>query len=306
MNARIGRLFLLPLFLLGAFVFLPRAEVVSAQEAAAEIPRLPDGRVFTLLYNANTWGNYSPCKVCGGRKLGGLPKRATIFKAMRSAYAGRGLAFLAGPYELTGLHLGTVPGNDMAGPMSGAYNLLNYDLMAVDQPSEQWLRDNQAVLPSSAVAVTDKYSVSVMERDGSRIGVVVLPEAKEPWRSPVLKQLSDLSAQLRPKVDLVVAISPWGEKVEEQFLKEAGPLFDVLLGSGEGFPGLHRMSPDGRTLWLRPPALGKVISLVHVKQWPVYTDGQLKAGEYAIDQFLLGETLEDDPQVAELLDHATP
>ena len=78
----------------------------------------------------------------------------------------------------------------------------------------------------------------------------------------------------RSGVSLVIGISPWGQRSEQDFLSSGGPLPDILLGSGPGSGMAGRIMDQGRTLWVRPYSKGKALNRIEILAIPDRAEGR--------------------------------
>ena len=247
---------LLPLLLLFVFSFWT---VASAAEDA-----------LTIVFSANSGGEYEPCPVCGGKALGGLGRRATAFDALR-ATADDHTLFLAGPNEFQpprGLQSPTV---QLANALSKAYATLDYNAIFCSPEEERWLRGSGADLPKSLHAVSNRAQVQILRAGDVTVGVVVFPRLLKGAGKPSHTMIASVARKARnmaERVDVVIGVSPWGASGEAAFLAESDPVFDLLLGAGPG-PGLAgRFVEDGKTFWARAYTMGKAFHVIRITDLP--------------------------------------
>lgn len=214
--------------------------------------------------------------------MGGLARRASVFKDIRGKSGDAPTFFIAGPREF--LPMDGTPAKDMALPLSNAYALLGYDLGLAGIPEAEWLKANNAPLPPGWMVCSERPQERVLDaKDGSRVGVLMLPCAAKSGEGLGAEQLDAIRKSvrsLRERTRLVIGLSPWGYMMEMGFLKDQPGLFDILLGTGSG-PGLQAaFSPDNRTLWVRSYTRGQGPNIIEVVRWPSgKPDWQWKAGD---------------------------
>jgi len=152
-----------------------------------------------------------------------------------------------------------------------AYQRLGYDLVVLSPDEEKLLRRAGATIPDNWITAGPRTGMVDLEKAGLRIGVVIFPLLDPPVDKPpgvLMRQVEDKARRLRERSDLVVGISTWGGMAEKRFLKQTGPVLDILLGSGPG-PGLAGgLFADKRTFWTRPVSRGKTVSAVGLAEMP--------------------------------------
>lgn len=119
----------------------------------------------------------------------------------------------------------------------------------------------------------DKEPVSViLDTPGGKVGVVIFPEAKKAGEAPgedISRAVSRAAKELRPQVKLVIGVSPWGVTAENEFLEQARPDLDVLLGSGDGVGFSAKNANGNRTLWMHSYTKGRALYVLNILDWPV-------------------------------------
>ena len=139
---------------------------------------------------------------------------------------------------------------------------------------------------------------------GLKYGFVCFPRKDAPYDrvTQVLKQAAtDAARELRPSVDVVVGLSPWGERDELAYAREFPGIFDILLGAGPG-TGYGVRSVEGRTVWVRPPFDGRGVIRLDVLALPDKEgERQWREGvEYAYAAVELGSDVHADASVSNL------
>lgn len=261
---------------------------------------------LTIVFSSNTGGEFEPCPVCGGKAMGGLGRRATLFAELRRDHPGR-ILFLAGPNEFLPPAGLKSPTPKLARALAEAYEALGYDAIYPTHAETSWLRASGASLPGVARETGDRPLIRVVEAGGVRLGLVALPELPAGQETPP-RSMIDAAARaardLAAKADLVAGISPWGATAEAALLSSTDAPFDLLLGGGPG-PGLAgRLMEEDRTLWARSYTMGKAFHTIRVRalaeragkgrRW-------IKDGNLFLDFKVLNKDVLDEPAMAALL-----
>ncbi|MEW5774238.1 MAG: hypothetical protein AB1916_12030 [Thermodesulfobacteriota bacterium] len=283
-----------------AALLFPLALVLAAGVAGAgERPAL-----LTLAYTANSLGEFRECPVCGAEALGGLGRRATVFKDLRAEGKGK-VMFFAGPYEFTPVVVRRPGSPDLARALAQAYGLLGYDLGAVTPQEAEWLAAAGASLPGAWRRLDDKPHTVLIDRDGVKVAAVLFP-AVDAARDPAafeaaLQAVRAEAGRSRSRAALVVGVSPWGERAEGKFLEAAPGAVDVLLGGGQAMGYGVRPAAGGRTVWVRPPFDGRGVVVFDLLALPRGPERAWKPGEhYAAEVRMLEQSIPQDPAAVNL------
>lgn len=230
--------------------------------------------------------------------LRGEPSRTDSFLALAGAYE-----FVPTP-DYTSLK---PPTPEVARVLFQAYESLDYDLVLLTPAEERLLREAGVDIPESWVTASSRPGMVELNKAGLRIGVVIFPFVDPPMDTPptlLMRQVADKAGRLRERCDLVIGLSAWGGMAEKRFLNQAGPVFDVLLGSGPG-PGLAGgLFAGARTFWTRPTSRGKSVNAFGVAALP-RRDGDwqwIKEKNIHLLFKPMDETVVPDPSLAELFD----
>ncbi len=206
--------------------------------------------------------------------MGGLARRAALIDSRRTV-PGEGTVrlLIAGPYELLDIEEGKSPAAKAPKVIGEAFAALGYDALMLTPGDVAVLG---GTLPKSLApwAMTPgKVATRTLNRQGLSIGLVFFPEQEKPGERPSDKGMGDVQAEalrLRPKVDVVIGVSPWGAEAEQVFLDRfsIAPAFDVLLGGGLGQGNRGKLAAGGATAWLRPYTKGKSVHVVRLENIP--------------------------------------
>lgn len=214
---------------------------------------------------------------------------------------------MAGPYEfLPANEFDVVPSLVFAPDFIKAYKMLGYDRVYITPEEHAWLEKyGKAPLPDSFRTLGDKPFTEIVDVHGLKMGIVgfpVPPQFFEPTQADVDTIIAAAEA-LRPQVDILVGVSPWGREHEDYFIQHAKPVLDVLLGAGKG-PGMRGvLGGAGRTFWVRSLTKGKYMILVDAKAMPKETGYRWKTPETINDTFVeLDVHIPDDKEVRSLFE----
>lgn len=174
-------------------------------------------------------------------------------------------------------------------------------------PYEREMFAKAGVAAKTSWKGSQRLEQHVLNLDGkNKIAVLLLPPAPKNARTLPLNlvhQLENAVQSLRGKVKLIVAMSPWGYNLEQDFLKSTGPHPDVLLGSGQGIGLAGMITSNGRTVWVRSFSQGKAFSAIEVLAWPdenstfKWTEGK----NIRMTLFGLTEQYQEDPAMLTLM-----
>ncbi len=209
---------------------------------------------------------------------------------------------LAGGHEFLPFRIRKPLPDGLAEALTKAFSMLPYDLGYVTARERDWLKDNGAELPKGWLTVGDTPVQRILDKGGMRVGVVIFPALENPMGKPSPEAM-DASAKacqaLRPKVDLLVAMSPWGEVAEKSFMNRYGAAADIVLGSGPALSGGLRLMLDGRVLWVRAEYDGRIIPVIDILDRPAPGEpwNWLEGVNYGYAANILGVDVRSDPAV---------
>lgn len=234
-------------------------------------------------------------------------RRATLFKSIESSDPGdERTLFIAGAFEFLPLSKEGMESADLPKALSQAYGSLGYDAGYLVPGEAQWLTDHGAEPPAGFVTASDRVQEKIIEKNGLTIGLIFFPKLIKGADSPSDQQLAavDRKAEsLAERTDLVIGLSPWGDRAERKLLADFAPPIHLLLGAGPG-PGLTgRFSDDGKTLWIRSYRQGKAVHKIRVRRAPTReADWKwIKDGNISLSLEVLDKNVSDDADMASLL-----
>ncbi|MBA4357386.1 MAG: hypothetical protein C0405_06635 [Desulfovibrio sp.] len=217
------------------------------------------------------------------------------------------MLILTGAYDFAQYQAHKPPTRKRLEFMTRAYDLLHNDLVFM-APYERAVMAKAGLQPRPGWHGSDRLEQLLLGPDAAhKIGVILLPPLSDaaPALPPALvRQIEDAVRTLRATTKLVVAMSPWGYTYEQDLLKTAGPLPDILLGSGPGIGLVGNISAGGKTLWIRSFSQGKAMSRIDILAWPEHGNPNFKwTEEQNIRMTLFGLTdqYQDDQPMLSLM-----
>ena len=203
---------------------------------------------------------------------------------------------LAGFYEFKGIRDSKRLPAQWA-QFASAYAAMNYDLGVLVPATSRKLHNT----PLASWPVVEAEPVFTTQTVRSKtIGFMFVPKpAGEQARQTLERDIQNQAANIRPTVDLLIGISPWGKSREQAFLENNPGLFDLLLGSGPGGAVNHTYIGDNQTLWIRPYTKGKVVNTVFFPDWRNLdlTSGRLPRHRISIEAIALDERYPPDAAI---------
>ena len=201
----------------------------------------------------------------------------------------------------------------MARTLGAAYARLGYDAGYVTSGDARELGDAASAVLKGGHDNGGPVASRIVEKEGKRFGLVFMPEPPDSEKGPTEAQMDAVMAEaekLRPQVDMVIGLSPWGYQGEVDFLDRVKDKrgLDVLFGGGHGSGNRGKVMAGGRTLWMRPFPKGKAVSVVRVEQLPGRGVATVwKENEYAgFETIILDEQVPQEPDMEELLKPLRP
>lgn len=144
-----------------------------------------------------------------------------------------------------------------------AYDLLSYDIFALSPSDAKVLEHTRVPRSSTWTGPVARPEVLTRQSQDGLLAFVVFPDSGQP-DPDMEKELIRVATSLRDttKYNLIIGISTWGASRETAFIEKREPVFDVILGSGEGpgYAGLYLR--DNRVLWVRAFTKGKNVHSV--------------------------------------------
>ncbi len=115
-----------------------------------------------------------------------------------------------------------------------------------------------------------KVTQKILHTDFGTVACILPPELTRP--KELEQRLSEINALTKTalqdkKIRLIILFSPWGQELENLYLKKAQFPPHILLGSNTG-SGLVRLRADNKSLWIRPRDRGKDIFQIEIFKFP--------------------------------------
>ena len=270
----------------------------------------PPKPVLTIVYSANTFGELRPCPTCGGGSLGGLPRHAAALKKLKATLSDKEtLLMLAGPDEFLGLHEDAAIQEHAAQTQLAAYAMLGYQRVFLSSREKSWFDRLALNLPKEYRSTTDTALTDEWESDGKRIGLVYFPDWKPAGSVPDqarVAQVIQAAEKLRPRVQLVIGVSPWGYEAEHALLGTLAPAFDVLLGGGLGKGVSGRVEADGSIVWARSHIKGRSVQILRILAWPMGEHPWVQEKTVSSELKILDAQIPEDPEMSHFMTTAFP
>lgn len=154
-------------------------------------------------------------------------------------------------------------------PLKKAYDLLDYDLMVLSPGDATVLKGTQIAASSGWRGPLAKPEMLSKDVQGGRLAFVIFPDSGQPDKA-MEDDLVRYAESLRAdgKHNLIIGVSTWGAARENEFIDKRKPVFDIILGSGEGpgYGGLYLK--DNRVLWVRAFTKGKNVHTITIPALP--------------------------------------
>jgi len=210
---------------------------------------------------------------------------------------------ISGGYEFAPFGTETDRHPAVIAPLKKAYDLLDYDLLVLSPSDATVLKSTK--IPASADWRGPLARPEVLSKDaqGGRLAFVIFPDTGQP--DPAMEDdLVRFAESLRAegKHSLIIGVSTWGATRESEFIDKRKPVFDIILGSGEGpgYGGLYLK--DNRVLWVRAFTKGKNVHTVTIPALPqpgtkVTWDPEVSVFTAAV---ALGGEIPSDPEIEAL------
>jgi len=214
--------------------------------------------------------------------------------------------FLAGGYEFVHPEAAKPPSQNRLRFMAKAFDKLHHDLLFVT-PYERQVLAKAGVAPRPTWVGNERLEKQILHTSaGTKVAVLLLPplpRAAQSIPQNLIHQVENAVHGLRGTVNLIVAMSPWGYRHEQELLKANGPLPDILLGSGPGIGLTGTLAAGQNTAWIRSFSQGKSIIRIEVIAWPErsstfkWTEGK----NIRMTLFGLTDQYQDNPEMLTLM-----
>ena len=195
-----------------------------------------------------------------------MARRANYFKTARES---SDAVIISGGYEFAPFGTENDRHPAVIAPLRKAYDLLNYDLLLLSPSDATVLKSTKILAPSDWRGPLAKPELLSKDVQGGRLAFVLFPDSGQPDKA-MEDDLVRFAESLRAdgKYNLIIGVSTWGAARESEFIEKRKPVFDIILGSGEGpgYGGLYLK--DNRVLWVRAFTKGKNVHTVTIPALP--------------------------------------
>ncbi len=184
--------------------------------------------------------------------------------------------------------------------LKNAFEMLDYDIFLLSPADAAVLRKTQVSAPAGWHRPLDEPALVVRDVPGGSLAFVLFPDSgrSDPaMEERLVRYARDLRDQGR--YNLIVGVSTWGAGREQAFIENREPVFDVILGSGEG-PGYAGLYLQGnRVLWVRAFTKGKSVLSVAMPALPPAGEKVVWKPEASVRTMSapLGDGLPSDPKI---------
>lgn len=191
-----------------------------------------------------------------------------------------------------------------AKPLIEAYQILGYTRVAITAEEKSWLEKygDTSPLPDFFMAETTEPVGEVLEKDGKRIGLLFFPalSSKEAPTGEMINAVIAKSQELKPEVDILIGVSAWGIRHEQELLNKSDLALDILLGAGPGRSSRGSLAQNGRIFWTRSMIKGKYVHVVKVFAWPKDQERWTMGDNIRDDLVALDLSYKDKPEIKSL------
>lgn len=184
---------------------------------------------------------------------------------------------------------------------------MKYDVALLADEEKRMLA-RVGVTPPEAWKTASESAFRVVETPNGTVGFLSFPPLAEGTDMPndaLVDEVTRAVAKVKPTVDLLVGISPWGAYGEKDYLaRQPDQVPHILLGGGRGMSFVKRFSSGGRVLWSRPYPRGKTITRITLNSWPTGDDFKWSAEVVSVGAELLNDQVYDNPHVRGIFEKA--
>ena len=195
-----------------------------------------------------------------------MARRANYFKTARE---NSDAVIISGGYEFAPFGTENDRHPAVIAPLKSAYDLLDYDLLLLSPSDATVLKSTKILAPSDWRGPLAKPELLSKDVQGGRLAFVLFPDSGQPDKA-MEDDLVRFAESLRAdgKHNLIIGVSTWGAARESEFIEKRKPVFDIILGSGEGpgYGGLYLK--DNRVLWVRAFTKGKNVHTITIPALP--------------------------------------
>lgn len=188
--------------------------------------------------------------------------------------------------------------------MARAFTRMGYDAGSLTRAEAGVLAASGAAVPPGFAVAGPEPTTTIRTVGGIPVGIVLFPDApasREPMPPAVAEATARAADALRDKVRLVIGLSGWGARAEEDFINAHPGAVDILLGSGPGGGRAGLLAGKGRTVWARSYYLGKTVNRLDLYDMAAGPDHVWKPdADFRTDVITLDDRYPADPEVEKL------
>lgn len=235
--------------------------------------------------------------------MGGLARRATFFQ---QKFTDQPRILVAGAYEFSA-KAGELPPPGTLEALAEAFDFMNYDV-ALLSDEEQRMLNRVGVTPPKAWKTASQEAFRTVKTPNGTVGFLSFPPLPAGTDTPdtaLVEEVTRAVAKVKPTVDLLVGLSPWGAYGEKEYLdRRPDAVPHILLGNGRGMSFVKRFSSGDRVLWSRPYPRGKTVTRFSLMSWPAGDDFEWSDEMVSSAAELLNDTVQQNPHVRGIFDKA--
>ncbi len=184
-----------------------------------------------------------------------------------------------------------------------AFDLLKYDVFVLSPADMLALESTQTPLSERWLRPADQPRLTTIDVPEGRLAIIIFPD---PGHSDQTQEqaLFDFARDVRSRGEhnLIIGVSTWGAVREERFISTMEPVFDMVLGSGEGpgYAGLYLR--DNKVLWVRTFTKGRNLLTVTIPELPKPGDKTIWTPEATVKTraMNLDDSVYPAPQIEEI------
>lgn len=178
----------------------------------------------------------------------------------------------------------------------------------VSPQARVWLGGKSSSLAANYLLMDKQAQSRIIPVAGRRVGLVFFAPADPAKASEIAaaeRNAIEAGRQIGREVDLLIGISPWGDKTERAFAARAEGLYHIILGGGPGYGFAASVGGSGSgVLRARPESRGRSVNVIEVLQWP---EPAMHAWQYQVNftarTQLLDSSIPSDPVIMEIFSY---
>lgn len=186
-----------------------------------------------------------------------------------------------------------------------AYDRFDAHGIYVSPRAQAWLGDKAEGLPPQYLLLKQLPLARMVSIAGRKVALVFLPptDKNAPAEMPAEYKVAITAGRVAAQeAALVIAVSPWGSRLERAFAAEAEGIFHIILGGGPGYGfAFSAMGELEGVLWTRPEDQGRSVNVIEILAWPSPAAHKWEYGvNYEAYIKLLSPNIPPDPVIVEI------